>query len=97
MTSVPAAAILLHHCIYFSTNNFGNVERDIGYLSKLITISNQTKFLGLTINSTLTWDKHVDEITRKLNSLCYIRNIRPYMSLSTLKMVYYSFFHSVMT
>jgi hypothetical protein len=36
--------------------------------------------------------------TRKLNSVCYlIRNITPYMSLNTLKMMYYSFFHSVMT
>ncbi|GFG30238.1 hypothetical protein Cfor_11158, partial [Coptotermes formosanus] len=56
------------HCINFSTNSIGNVERDIRYLNKLITISNQTKFLGLTIKSALTWDKHVDEITRKLNS-----------------------------
>ena len=81
------------HCIHFSTNNIGNVERDIGYLDKLITASNQIKFLGLTINCILTWDKHVDEIMRKLNSVCYLMR----MSLNTLKVIYHSLFHSVMS
>jgi hypothetical protein len=86
------------HCINFSTKNIITVERDIRCLDKLITITNQTKFLGLSINSTLTWDKHVYEIISKLNSVCYwIRNIKPYMSLNAMKMVYFSFFHSVMS
>ena len=86
------------HCIHFSTNNIGNVERDIGYLDKLITASNQIKFLGLTINCILTWDKHVDEITRKLNSVCYLmRNIKPHMSLNTLQVIYHSLFQPVMS
>ena len=34
----------------------------------------------------------------KLNSACYVmRSIKPYVATNTLKMIYYSYFHSIMT
>jgi hypothetical protein len=40
----------------------------------------------------------VEELINKLRSACYmIRNIKPLMSINTLKIIYHSYFHSVMT
>jgi len=41
---------------------------------------------------------HIALITRKLSNICYlIRNIKPYMSIFTLKMIYRSLFHAIMS
>jgi hypothetical protein len=80
------------YCINFTANN--KVERDIGKLGALIKSTNHIKFLGLTIECSLSWERHIDEIIQKLSLACYmIRNIKPLMSLNT----YHSYFHSVMT
>jgi hypothetical protein len=72
------------HCINFTTNN--KVERDIGKLGALVRNTNHIKFLGLTIECSLSWERHIDEITQKLSLAGYmIRNIKPFMSLNTLK------------
>ena len=53
------------------------------------------KFLGLTIESTLTWRKHIDRINSKLNSLgymfCSLRNI---LALETIKQIYFAYIYS---
>lgn len=36
-----------------------------------ITIVNNTKFLGLELDDTLTWNKHTEQITKKLSSALY--------------------------
>jgi hypothetical protein len=84
------------YCINFTANN--KVERHIGKLGALIKSTNHIKFLGLTIECSLSWEIHIDEIIQKLSSACYmIRNIKPLMSLNTLRNIYHSYFHSVMT
>jgi hypothetical protein len=56
------------------------------------------KFDGLTINSTLSWSKHISGLTTKLNKACYaIRAIKPFMAPNVLRTVYFSYFHSVMS
>jgi hypothetical protein len=74
------------------------VERDIGDLEAIITSANYTKFLGLTIEYSMTWERHIDEVIKKLCTACYmIRNIKPVVSMNTLLSIYHSYFHSVMT
>ena len=65
-----------------------NIEHD----NKMILQTNFVKFLGITIDNTLSW-KHIDTITPKLNKACYIiRRSKLYLSNDALKMVYYAFF-----
>jgi hypothetical protein len=65
--------------------------------NKYISSVKEIKFLGLIIDNTLSWKGHIDYIIPKLSSACYfIRTIRPYISQNTLKIIYYSYFHSVM-
>jgi hypothetical protein len=59
---------------------------------------NSTKFLGLTIDSTLSWQGHISDLSSKLNKVCYaIRAVKSFMSLKALKTVYFSYFHSIMS
>jgi len=50
------------------------------------------------MNITLSWNNHIDLIMKKLSKACYvIRNAKIYMSVSSLKVIYFAFFHSVMS
>ena len=50
------------------------------------------------MNNTLSWNNHIDLIIKKLNNACYIiRNAKTYMSVSSLEVIYYAHFHSVMS
>jgi hypothetical protein len=74
------------------------VNLKIGFNNNLITNSTHTKFLGMTMNNTLSWNNHTDSIVKKLSRACYIiRNAKTCMSVSSLRMIYYAFFHSVMS
>jgi len=74
------------------------VNLKIGYNNKFITNSTHTNFLGMTMINTLSWNNHTDSIVKKLSRACnIIRNAKTCMSVSSLRMIYYAFFHSVMS
>jgi len=65
--------------------------------NKLIATVQETKFLGLIIDNKLSWKWHINYIIPKLRSACYImRTGKPHVSFNTLKIIYYSYFHSIM-
>ena len=66
------------------------------------TSSNNTdngiKFLGVTLDCKLKWDMHVENLCKKLaSSVFVIRNLSECVSGATLRMAYFSLFHSVMS
>ena len=66
--------------------------------NRKIATTQSLKFLGLTINTTLTWKHHVGELTSKLNKTCYaIRSIKPFMSLDVLRGTYFPYAHSIIS
>ena len=70
----------------------------ITYEDKQIRTAVETKFLGLFVNNNLSWKTHIANIKSKLGSACSAMwLVKPYVSINTLKMIYYSCFHSVMT
>jgi hypothetical protein len=70
----------------------------MGDLGAIISCINCSKFLGLAIQSNMTWDGHINDLIKKLNAACYmIRNIKQIVSMEILRSVYFSYFHSVMT
>ena len=59
---------------------------------------NSTKFLGLIIYNSLSWKDHIVALISKLNKACYaIRSIKPFLSADILRMMYFSYVHSVMS
>ena len=64
----------------------------------MILQTNFVKFLGITMDNTLSWKQHIDTITPKLNKACYIiRRSKLYLSNDALKNGTLCFFHSVIS
>ena len=64
------------HYMEFKTKNYHQVKTKVKYEHKNISNSTETKFLGLIINETLSWNQHIDQIATKLCSACYaLRNL----------------------
>jgi len=50
------------------------------------------------MNNTMSQNNNLDLIMKNLSKACYIiRNAKTYMSAMSLKVIYYAFFHSVMS
>jgi len=50
------------------------------------------------MNNTLSWNNHIDLLMKKLSTACYIiRSAKTYTPASSLKVIYYAFFHSAMS
>jgi hypothetical protein len=54
-------------------------------------------YLGLTLDKTFSWKTQIDRVVPKLSSICFaITTIKPFLSRESLRMVYYSYLHSIM-
>jgi len=50
----------------------------------------------LITDNSLPWKDHIAALTSKLNRACFaIRSINPFLSVDTLRMIYFSYVHSV--
>ena len=84
------------HYLLFRTKNSLETNISICCGNKHITNTSNTKFLGLHIDETLSWKSHIDQLVTKLSSACYaIRTVKDFMSQETLKMIYFSYVHSI--
>ena len=60
--------------------------------------SEYVKYLGITIDSFLNWHSHCNALSIKLcRANGMLSKIRHYVSLNTLRMIYFGIFHSIMT
>lgn len=85
-------------CIKFSLPNVRQVETSLVLDNSTLELVNDTKFLGITIDSKLQWGPHIDKLAGKLSSAAYaVRNIRQSTDVATSRLVYFSYFHSVMS
>jgi len=70
---------------------------NLGYDNNQIAHVASTEFLGIVIKNSLSWKLCMEQIMSKLSAACYaIRSVKQHISHEKLKMVYYSYFHSVM-
>jgi hypothetical protein len=84
--------------IKFATKNKTCPSLNTGFYNKLIEEVEANKFLGLQIDKHLNWRKHIEYIIPKLSSACFaMRTVVPLMTTDTLKLVYFAYFHSVLS
>jgi hypothetical protein len=78
------------HYVEFRTKNYYQVKTTVKYELNDISISTETKFLGLIVDETLFWNQHIDQIATKLCSACYaLRNLRHlYPNLYYIMLIY---------
>jgi hypothetical protein len=56
-------------------------EINIEYNNKLLSNPSNLKFLGIIIDSSLSWKNQIDMIAPKLSQACYtVRRTKPYLS-----------------
>ena len=84
--------------LQFLTKNQNVMKIQIVASNTIITNMNSTKFLGITTDSSVSWKEHISDLTSILNKACYaIRAIKPLLSLNVLRIIYFSYFHSIMS
>ena len=73
-------------------------DTHVSYENYSISKVNDTKFLRMNINNTLSWKTHIEEMLPKLCSACFaMKSVKPLASQQMLKIIYYSYFHSIMS
>lgn len=61
-----------------------------------IEVADYTKFLGMHVDSTLSWEYQVEKVCKKMNSVCHsLRILSKYVSDQTLRAVYFANLESV--
>jgi len=84
------------HYIQFMAKSKLAVFAHISYKDNPINITSCTNFLGLTLDSTLSWKTHIDQLSLKLNTACYvIRSLKSVISTRNLRTNYFSHVHSI--
>jgi len=69
--------------MHFTKIRNKTIDLNVGYKDKLISNISHTKFVGIILDSTLTWSNHIDLFTKKLSTACYvIKTDQLYMSES---------------
>jgi hypothetical protein len=85
-------------CMKFSAKQDYINKLSIQYGNNRLLELNEVKFLGMTLDNIISWKKHIESITGKLNKAFYIiRKSKQYLNIDTLKMVYYASIHSVIS
>jgi len=86
------------HYMEFRMKNYHQVKTKVKYEHINISNSTETKFLGIIIYQTLSWNQHIDQIATKLCSACYaLRNVKHIVPHSTLRTIYHAYIHSVLS
>jgi hypothetical protein len=82
----------------FNSKNEKTNNISINYNNNHITSTQSVKFFGLITDNTLSWKAHIDYLCNKLSSVCYaIRTLRTIMSTQNMRMIYFSYVHSLMS
>lgn len=85
-------------CVKFCLPNVKTIDINIVLNEKNIEIANSTTFLGILLDSKLHWGSHIKKLNKRLSSAAYaVKKIRQFTNLETARMVYFSYFHSLLT
>jgi hypothetical protein len=86
------------YCMYFTMKISQIVNSPVKYINTQINSTHCIDFLGLTMDLALSWQEHIDKVTRKLNSACFvIRSLKSILTTDDLKIVYFAYVHSIIT
>lgn len=95
ITLNPSKSVILEFC---TKNKSIHSSMLLKADKKSIENVSHTKFLGVFLDQKLTWNRHIDYITAKLSSNCYlIRNMKNTVSVDVLKLLYFGLFQSILS
>jgi hypothetical protein len=83
--------------LQFRTTNSQTLQLDISY-NNIYHYQINTRILGITVESSLSRKHHIDGLIVKLSRAYYtVRALRPFVSHESLRMIYFSYFHAVLS
>jgi hypothetical protein len=86
------------HFIHFKTRNTTSMFINTGEHPNTIMNIHNIKFLNITIENSLNWGSHVDQLLSRLSTAFNaIRAIKPFMSYEAIISVYFAYFHSILS
>lgn len=85
-------------CIKFSPPNVKHADQVLMLDNNKLDFVDSTTFLGIKIDSKLQWGPHIGTLSSRLSSAVFaIRKIRHLTDIPTARLVYFSYFHSIMS
>lgn len=85
-------------CIKFALPNVRNLGPNISLNDEVLDTVDSAIFLGITVDSKLQWGPHISTLSGRLSSAAYaVRKVRQYTDVDTARLVYFSYFHSIMS
>lgn len=85
-------------CVKFSLPNVRQVPTNIYVKNEKLELVPSTVFLGITVDKGLQWGPHISKLANRLSSAAYaVRKIRQLTDVDTARLVYFSYFHSLMS
>uniref|UniRef100_A0A2H1VUE0 SFRICE_004274 n=1 Tax=Spodoptera frugiperda TaxID=7108 RepID=A0A2H1VUE0_SPOFR len=85
-------------CIKFCLPNVQNNECYVALNGQKLEFVKETIFLGITLDDRLQWGPHIKALSERLSSAAYaVRQIRELTDVDTARLVYFSYFHSIMS
>ena len=83
--------------IKFAPKTIAHVPLDSSYKDQVLDEVNNTKFLGMHMDSNMNWKIHIEQITHKLNVPCFmVRNLTHTLNVDILCMVYFAYFQPIL-
>lgn len=74
-----------------------DIPKSATLLTQNVTLSQDTKFLGIHIDQNLSWEKEIQYVCNKLNSVSYtLRIMTKYLEFDVLKIIYCANFQSIL-
>jgi hypothetical protein len=78
------SATIKTHYIHFVTKKDKSAKLMTCYNKEFVACTSSTKFLGMSLKETLSWDNHIEALAKKFSMTCYIiRSAKIYMSTSS--------------
>jgi hypothetical protein len=82
----------------FRTKNYYNVITQIKSNEEYIPTATEIKFLGLTIDDTLSWNQHIEQLVNKMCAACYaLRIVKYIVPEDTLRVIYFAHIHAIIS
>jgi hypothetical protein len=82
--------------IHFRATNSQTIKLDISYNNRHVINGINTRLLGITVDSSLSWKYHIYGLVVKLSIAYYtIRALRPFASHESLRMIDVPYFHTL--
>ncbi|CAK1577859.1 unnamed protein product [Parnassius mnemosyne] len=86
------------NCVKFTTTNVKNLNTNVFLNGEELSPVVSTVFLGITLDAKFQWGPHISKLASRLSSAAYaVKKIRGLTSVETARLVYFSYFHSIMS